>query len=650
MAYNLGKIKELIEEALTTQELADLCFGEFRTVYKDFDGQTQSSRIRSLVDHAHRYGQIDKLLKEIEQINPYRYNEYLARIGMDIYPPQPAPAIVTPRMITSLVAPIVPTKCILVLAANPAGTDKLDLAAEANKIGARLQEGVQGKDYFVRFLEQSIAENLDRYLLEYKPVIVHFVGHGNSRGEMLFQNDRNEPQAVTPSAFANLFALVGETVECVVLNSCFSLEMAEALQPHVRCTIGMNAKIDDESAGKFAGGFYRGLAFGKGYYQAFELGCSQIELLNLPDVDVPIFNTTDSTVRYESKRERVTRSDEKQVNSGEDDKATLYPVWYGTNRKLVDRENVSQGFGGERDDRIHYGCCQVAVPKSHKIGSTGSSWWKRWLQRSDDRLTLDRSSLKLLNETNFLESIKSALQERELGERSALVFIHGFNVSFESAAIQAAQIGVDLQVPGIMAFYSWPSLGRPTGYAADGATIEASEKYITEFLVNLAENDGIDKIHIIAHSMGNRGLLRAMQRILAQVDATNPSISFGQIFLAAPDVDVDTFQDLAVAYQHLAERTTLYVSDKDKALKASRIINNFPRAGFFPPVRTYAEIDTIQVSNIDVTWLGHGYISEAKEVLQDMHKLLMENTPPKKRFGMEPLSTKEDRPYWQIGK
>jgi esterase/lipase superfamily enzyme len=640
MTYNLGKIRELINEALADRELADLCFDEFPTVYRDFDGQSRSSKIRSLVEYASKQGQIDKLLKGIEQINPTRYNQYRNLIGAEIDPPQPAPVIAPPPVITSPVSSIVPTKCILVLASNPAGTDRLNLAAEAHKIGARLQEGAQGKDYFVRFMEQSSAENLSKYLLEHQPAIVHFVGHGNSRGEIWLENDRNERQAVTPSAFANLFAILGEKIECVVLNSCFSLEMAEALEQHVRCTIGMSGEIDDESAGVFSGGFYRGLASGLGYYRAFQLGCNEIELLKLPDADVPKFNSIDSTI-YDSKPKRVTRGD---------GLATLYPVWYGTNRKLVAPGDVSQGFGGERDSQIHYGCCQVAVPKSHKIGSTGSKWWKRLLQGSDDRLTLDRSSLQLLDEINFFGSIKSALQDRPLDEKSALVFIHGFNVSFESAALQAAQIGFDLQVPGIMAFYSWPSLGKLTGYAADEATIGASEKYITEFLVNLADNGGIDKIHIIAHSMGNRGLLGAMQRIFAQVGATNPSISFGQIFLAAPDVDPDTFQDLAVAYQHLAERTTLYVSDKDRALKASRILHNFPRVGFFPPVMTYEGIDTVEVSNIDLTWLGHGYISDAKEVLQDMHELLMGNTPPKQRFGLRSISTTEDRPYWQIGK
>lgn len=45
----------------------------------------------------------------------------------------------------------------------------------------------------------------------------------------------------------------------------------------------------------------------------------------------------------------------------------------------------------------------------------------------------------------------------DAGQRNLFVLIHGFNVSFEEAAVRAAQIGYDLKVPGEMAFYSWPS-------------------------------------------------------------------------------------------------------------------------------------------------------------------------------------------------
>ena len=381
-----------------------------------------------------------------------------------------------------------------------------------------------------------------------------------------------------------------------------------------------------------------------GYYTAFELGCNEIRLLNLPDSQVPHFVSRDTSIlQVETVKPRVTRTFSPQTAT-----ATECPLlWFGTNRRPVNLQDISQGFSAERDTQLHYGTCQVTVPKSHKIGSTGSSWWQRLKTLTDDRLKLEQDSLKLLEEAAFWANIQQALQEHPLDERSALVFIHGFSVSFEDAAKRAAQIGSDLQVRGIMAFYSWPSKGKLIGYTADEATIEASEKYIAEFLQKLAQKSGVEKIHIIAHSMGNRGLLRAMQRILAQVQASS-RISFGQIFLAAPDVDPDIFQDLAQAYRQLADRTTLYVSAKDKALGTSGFIHDHPRIGFFPPITVVEGIDTVEVSNIDLTWLGHGYFADARDLLKDMHELLIHNTSPERRFGLR--SAQEGiQEYWIIG-
>ena len=44
------------------------------------------------------------------------------------------------------------------------------------------------------------------------------------------------------------------------------------------------------------------------------------------------------------------------------------------------------GFSSVDDQTLHYGTCLVEVPKSHKIGSTGSSWWRRLLARSSNAI------------------------------------------------------------------------------------------------------------------------------------------------------------------------------------------------------------------------------------------------------------------------
>jgi esterase/lipase superfamily enzyme len=642
MSYDLKIIRQLIKQALTTEEFNDLVSDDFPEVQAQFaNGQEQSQRIRILIDYADKHREIDKLLESIKNINSSVYEKYVPKLGIPEKSPDPVAEV---------------KKCdILILAANPTDTQKLQLDKEAELIRERLQENEIGRQYIVKAEPTACIEDLSKYLLEFEPIILHFSGHGNSNGEIILNNRQGQAQVVSIETLAELLSTVGGRIECVVLNACFSLEKADAIAEQISCVIGMDKEIDDESALRFAGGFYRGLGFGRGYYSAFELGRNEIKILQLPDNQVPHFITRDTLI-FQSQleevvKQRITRSDERVYEVVElriirsDEQAKLYPLWFGTNRKPVDINDISQGFSKERDEKLHYGICQVAVPESHKIGSTGSPWWQRLLTSTDDRLKLQSESLKVLDEIMFWDSVQKALQEHEPDENSALVFIHGFNVSFQDAALRAAQIGFDLQVPGIMAFYSWPSQAKLMGYKADEATIEASEQYIAEFLLNLAQKTKIDKIHIIAHSMGNRGLLRAMQRILAQVQAAS-EVPFGQIVLAAPDVDPDLFRNLAKAYHTLAERTTLYVSSKDKALSLSGIIHGYPRVGFFPPVTVVEGIDTIQVSKIDLTFLGHGYFADARILLEDIRDLLIHNTPPNKRDGRLEPST--DGNYWII--
>jgi esterase/lipase superfamily enzyme len=61
-------------------------------------------------------------------------------------------------------------------------------------------------------------------------------------------------------------------------------------------------------------------------------------------------------------------------------------------------------------------------------------------------------------------------------ERQILVYLHGYNVTFEDAALRAAQLGFDLKIEGATAFFAWPSCGDLADYFADADRIAASEK------------------------------------------------------------------------------------------------------------------------------------------------------------------------------
>ncbi len=323
--------------------------------------------------------------------------------------------------------------------------------------------------------------------------------------------------------------------------------------------------------------------------------------------------------------------------------ARLFPVWFGTNRRAM---ADGTGFTGERDARTTVGQVSVRVPESHRFGETGSSFWqklKRWDFR-DDRLHLHQVTVQTAND--FYASLQAAMQRD--GAKHALFFLHGFNVSFEDAAIRAAQLGCDLAVQGVTAFFSWPSRGTVAAYPADEASIEASERAITDFLVDFAARSGAHKIHVIAHSMGNRGLLRALQRIAANAE-THGQVKFGQIFLAAPDVDRDLFLDLARLYPEHSERTTLYASDADLPVHLSSKLHSAPRAGYFTPYTVAPDVDTVAVPDFDLDVLGHGYFAEAEALLHDMFDLMRRDAPPSQRQRMS-AAIDDGLHFWKLGR
>ncbi len=131
-------------------------------------------------------------------------------------------------------------------------------------------------------------DDLRHSLLDYEPEIVHFSGHGTGNQGLFLENNAGQMQLVSPESLARLFKLFKDKIECVVLNACYSEVQAEAIYQHIDYVVGVNPEIGDRAAIEFVVGFYDALGANRSYEDAYEFGCSAIDLENIPESSTPV--------------------------------------------------------------------------------------------------------------------------------------------------------------------------------------------------------------------------------------------------------------------------------------------------------------------------------------------------------------------------
>ncbi len=320
-----------------------------------------------------------------------------------------------------------------------------------------------------------------------------------------------------------------------------------------------------------------------------------------------------------------------------------FPVWFATNRNLVAKSTHSIWFGNDWVDSTTYGRAFVDIPSDlwQKLGAPGWFFGLQWSDRVEEHTTY-RNALSV-HEDEFWSKLGEQIRGEEPGRRSALLYLHGFGTTFQQAAQRSAALGFLLGIQ-TTAFYSWPSAGSvvPTNYLPDLKAAESSAPAIGEFIGELARVPDVEKLHVIAHSMGNHALFQALLRVLARA-VESGEIRFGQVILAAPDVDARTMRNDIKLLISRSEGVTIYVSEKDKALELSRTAAQWPVAGLARPPFVIAGADTVEVSETDFHVLGHSYVATNVYVLDDMQQILWSGKrPPRKNM------TLEIQGYWKL--
>ena len=212
---------------------------------------------------------------------------------------------------------------ILFLAANPKDTPALKLDKEIRLIKEKLSQAEFGSVFDIRNHASVRANDLQSLLLEHKPDIVHFSGHGSSASEIILEDSSARSHAVPPTALSTLFALLKGKIRIVVLNACYTSVQAQAIAEHIEWVVGMSRAIGDSSAIAFAGSFYQALGYGYSIRDAFALAKNEIDLHGLGEASTPkiLGPRTDATVFPSSNKlakDLLSRSHGKRLKAAQE--------------------------------------------------------------------------------------------------------------------------------------------------------------------------------------------------------------------------------------------------------------------------------------------------------------------------------------------
>ena len=321
-------------------------------------------------------------------------------------------------------------------------------------------------------------------------------------------------------------------------------------------------------------------------------------------------------------------------------------VFYGTDRNLTSSTTPAEMFGTARA-ALSYGTCDVSIPRDHRMGELESpSIWKLEFREDPERHVVLLSVI-VQSKDEFFSGLAEKIHQ--VAARSAFLFVHGYNVTFEDAARRTAQISYDLGFEGAPVFYSWPSQGKTALYTYDEQNVEWAQTNLKRFLEDFFSRSDAENVYLIAHSMGNRALARATAAFLAENPLLRPRLK--EIILAAPDIDAEVFtRDIAPALSASGRPVTLYASSEDLALVASKKFHGYPRAGDSGQgLVVVPGIETIDATGIDTGLLGHSYYAETRSVLSDLFYLIRHGERADQRFGLMGVDIQAGR-YWVFKK
>ncbi|WP_295212693.1 alpha/beta hydrolase [uncultured Chryseobacterium sp.] len=227
----------------------------------------------------------------------------------------------------------------------------------------------------------------------------------------------------------------------------------------------------------------------------------------------------------------------------------------------------------------------------------------------------------------FYELYKNMSSTKDRSD--VMIFIHGYAYDFDDelkAIIDLKKIFIDNPLSPVehILFISWPASSSivPLTYFDDkaasinsGTSLVRLFYFYTQFLKDIFSNRNLapcnQRIHLMAHSMGNR----VLQSMLYSLKKENILRVIDQVLLLNSDVSYRVFEDLEDSFNKLpllANRVSIYLNRKDVILGISQFTKNIltPRLGKNGPgdIEHFKDI----VSIIDCTFVEDDILDSFK--------------------------------------
>ena len=270
---------------------------------------------------------------------------------------------------------------------------------------------------------------------------------------------------------------------------------------------------------------------------------------------------------------------------------TPHTVFIATNREQADDGT----FGPGRSQTLTLMEATVSIPKNHAPGDL--SYRHRNPDPERDFTIADLT--RVTGVRDLASRLAREQRQNRWSEREVTIFVHGYNSTLPEVAYRAAQIAHDVDLPGSLLMYAWPSRGRTFGYAYDLESMLFARNDL-EQVIRDTKAAGATRIILVAHSMGTA----LTMEMLRQSDFKDPgwaARTLDSVLLIAPDLSVDLFESQIRDLSHVPQPFGVIVSEKDAVLRLSAMLRGNVATGRLGNIASAQRLKDLPVEIIDIT-------------------------------------------------